>query len=325
MTAPPDIRLRVLRLLSGERRTEDLHRILLWLRFRTRGRAPNLKDVGDFISHRDLRETGVTWERARDFCHVAEWVLSASDGVERRSIEMARKAVFASFRIHGPARAKAQFGVGAKRVEQALTRAMAAVNYIDFTTGEADMDDSLTPLEVAVLRFYIWEFRTPKGMTPEVLANELIELLSAEGLLSRSERQRLVEAAAFICVYAMSQMHGSTIVLAEGRDDTHVPLTLSYRAGKLRLSLMHMVAKTMVLTDVVATDLTPEDWLAPELITGPTDIVWVPVEFGPGGKLVPIEAAKLADRRVRLDLPDALAGDAELMPYLFDHVVGRRA
>src|SRR5207253_4805413 len=73
MTTPPDIRPRIERLLRGERRAEDAHRIFQWQRGRTKGRAPAVKDVGDFIGHRDERTEGVAWDQGINSFNMVEY------------------------------------------------------------------------------------------------------------------------------------------------------------------------------------------------------------------------------------------------------------
>lgn len=61
-----DIRVRVKRILRGERRQYVFDRIFLYLRTRHCGRQ-SLQEIGAFIAHRDQREKGpVTNKRAAD-------------------------------------------------------------------------------------------------------------------------------------------------------------------------------------------------------------------------------------------------------------------
>jgi hypothetical protein len=67
--APPDaanreMRKRIERLLGGERKTEDLRCLFSDQRFRTEGRS--VREIGDFIAHRDRRDKGAVFEVVAD-------------------------------------------------------------------------------------------------------------------------------------------------------------------------------------------------------------------------------------------------------------------
>lgn len=70
-----DLQRRVQRLLSADCRTEDLDRIFLGLRGLAGCRA-SLREIGDFVAHRDQREKGPITQRVRDLavsCHSWTW------------------------------------------------------------------------------------------------------------------------------------------------------------------------------------------------------------------------------------------------------------
>jgi hypothetical protein len=70
-----DLQRRVQRLLSGDCRIEDLDRIFLGVRGRAGCRA-SLREIGDFVAHRDQREKGPITQRVRDLavtCHSWIW------------------------------------------------------------------------------------------------------------------------------------------------------------------------------------------------------------------------------------------------------------
>jgi len=69
-----DLKLRVARLVRGERRTEDLDRLFLGLR-----QAPRvgscIREIGDFVAHRNRREKGLITRQAQDvFKSFRSWI-----------------------------------------------------------------------------------------------------------------------------------------------------------------------------------------------------------------------------------------------------------
>lgn len=61
----PDLRLRVQRLLRGERRHDDVDPLFLGLRDRAGGREI-IREIGDFVAHRDERDRGTVLQQTSD-------------------------------------------------------------------------------------------------------------------------------------------------------------------------------------------------------------------------------------------------------------------
>ena len=60
-----DHKLRVARLMRGERRVADLHSLFSDLRMQEPGRA-SIREVGHFAAHRHERDAGISLSRAND-------------------------------------------------------------------------------------------------------------------------------------------------------------------------------------------------------------------------------------------------------------------
>jgi hypothetical protein len=92
-----DLQRRVQRLLRGDRRSDDLDRIFLSLRERSYGRA-SIREIGDFVAHRDKREKGLVTEKVRDiFTSFEAWIRSLLG--EAPTLDSASKVATANLRI----------------------------------------------------------------------------------------------------------------------------------------------------------------------------------------------------------------------------------
>src|SRR5450759_1802598 len=80
------LRIRVERLLRDDFRVEDLTTLFLALRDRCEGREA-IREIGDFVAHRDERTKGITTTAVRDFFTSSRFVVEYN--LAKKSLSMA--------------------------------------------------------------------------------------------------------------------------------------------------------------------------------------------------------------------------------------------
>lgn len=198
-----DLRLRLRRLCAGERRVDDLDRLYLGLRERSR-ELEFVREVGDFIAHRDTREKGLLTSVFHD-------VFTSFDVWSRpvRGVPVGREdvisAAYANLRLASDEQLMARCGGTRAQVTTRLNKAVAKVGQKPLKEGEFR---ALGFLGTA----FIWK----PAFTAEQLIEQFVQALCLAGLLDEEERGRLSEVHTFITLHALAVMHGSVLKLPNG-------------------------------------------------------------------------------------------------------------
>jgi hypothetical protein len=199
-----DLQRRVQRLLSGDCRTEDLDRIFLGLRGRT-GCRTSLREIGDFVAHRDQREKGPITQRVRDLavsCHSWTWQQFGRGPSLKQAIVIAE----ANLRIATDAQLDNKFKLKRAVVRSVLKQAISKVQ-----AGK-----NLTDREYRIFNYlgtaFIWN---PMFRDSEVI-DDLGFALRDAGLITKADQDRLPIIGPFIALYVIALMHGAAILLDNG-------------------------------------------------------------------------------------------------------------
>src|SRR5262249_25558883 len=147
MSAPLDIRPIVKNLLSGARRVDQTKRLFEWLRFRTGAKAPSVKDIGDFLAHRDERDRGITWELGRDYCLLA----AKPAGKLPHTPAAISDALLATFRLIGADGILNMTGTAYNKIQDYLEGALKKIQ--SFDGKNVSFSTQLDPQEDAAFRF----------------------------------------------------------------------------------------------------------------------------------------------------------------------------
>jgi hypothetical protein len=198
-----DLRLRLRRLCAGETRTDDLDRLYLGLRERAKD-CEIVREIGDFIAHRDTREKGLLTSVFRD-------VLTSLDIWSRpmRGVLVGREdviaAAHANLRLASDEQLLAGCGGTRAQVTTRLTKAIAKMGQRPLKDGEIK---ALSYLGTA----FIWK----PAFTAEQLIEQFGQALSLVGLIDEEEGAHLSDAHTFITLHALAVMHGSILKLPNG-------------------------------------------------------------------------------------------------------------
>lgn len=200
-----ELRLRVVRLLRGERRPEDLSALFLSQRDKPHTKGPE-KEVGDFIAHRDMRTQGQSHLKTRAFVAVVD--VNYSGGTA--PLEQQCSALRWAFDIHDPALITSEMGLATDR--HAVLRSMVG----RIVAKDLGAKVPLNPLEAKLLAL-LRKLAPPAVFTPRELIESFAGTLRKSSLLRPEEVPAFLELEAFVSLFAVAKMHGSELDLGSGR------------------------------------------------------------------------------------------------------------
>jgi hypothetical protein len=274
--AAEEHRLRVGRLMRGDRNVTDLDRLFADLRFADPGR-PTVTEIGDFAAHREERNKGIAMRRASDIQISARIWVRQHFGIVP-SIEDARAAGFANLKIAtdeqirrqlGTNRqvARSQFIQGLKQLERGQMPSAKQKAAVDYLGGS-----------------FVWQF----AFDDATLAGEFADVLIESGALAASDRDAFIGIAPFFALHAITLMHGARLELP---DRQFAPLRAVVRAetGTLRVvadvPVENFGKPIGCIVTIFETGLAAADHCDVELPGDPLTAVF-PLEIGRDGRLV---------------------------------------
>lgn len=196
-----DLLARAARLGAGERRVEDLDRLFLGLRDRHCGRASFL-EIGHFVAHRTERNRGLVTQVARDvFTSISVWSLGFRNRKPSRA-DLAR-AARANFRLASDLQIEQGCGLGRTAAERRLNSGLRK-----FQRGE-----TITDTEAEVLVYLGNRFIWKPAFTDDELFGDFCHVLLRNGIIDQEGVKALETCKAFIALYAIACMHGTSIRL----------------------------------------------------------------------------------------------------------------
>jgi hypothetical protein len=199
-----DLQKRVQRLLRGERRSDDLDRLFLGLRDRSHGRE-SVREIGDFVAHRDQREKGPVTQKARDvFLSFHSWFrIRAGQPFDLAHI---RKVSAANLRVATDDQIAARLG---------LTRSVAK-SVLEQALRKLEKGKDATPRERLAVDYFGGAFIWNPAFTDAIVTDDLASLLVKTGFLAVADRPAFEAMSPFIALYVITLIHGSTVLLDDG-------------------------------------------------------------------------------------------------------------
>ena len=291
-----EVKGRMQRFLGGEQRPDDLAQVFLALR--AKASAPLVREIGDFIAHRDERSKGYLWTRARHLS--AMWAA----GLDRSgSTAIAKAGLLACLRLTDATEAVARSGMSVPQIESAISSAVRKLEVA--ANGRLGPARKLHQAEEIVLRLFD-PLRFRSYFTQETLLSQLISELIRQGVLSDGQEVNLLKQGAYITVFSFHQMHRTIIRLPTGqpgmlylansmRDDGE------YLAVHCRLTIPGF--SIPVVNEVALSECRVEDWV-PTITAFPLQPYGAPAGFvglreserydfyqDDGGRLSPLDEA----------------------------------
>jgi hypothetical protein len=278
-----DLRSRTRRLLSGDRRVDDLDRLYLGQRgARSRNKMAFL-EIGDFVAHRNLRNKGLITQAGRDvFTSLDVWSMHLRGVSATRSDRV--RAARSNLRLANDMQLK-EAGCGSRTV---------ASSRLDSAIAKFERGQPLGVRERTIFEYMGSRFIWRPAFEAHQLTREFADVLILNGLMDAIDRSKLESAEPFIALHALAIMHQSSITLGGGAS---ARLYAGYANVDRRLEVKIQIVFRELAKPVIApvclflTDLMPEGHCDSSLI-GPSDPVlpdhWSgPIEVTPAGILAP--------------------------------------
>jgi hypothetical protein len=224
------VRRRVERLLQGERRPDDLTRIFMHMRDRSDGRE-SVQEIGDFVAHQNDRIKGlVTRSSRRRFKELQfqlEYILdgemkseSLPQGVKDFLLYNVENLDNSYFKKGSISRSNAYHLV------QSINKKLKLLDNGRWSAYDTQSGSWLiTDEEIALFNKLLHVLVIAPVFTGEQLCQDIKGALKINALLRKGEMKAFNDAFAFIQLYAVSVMNGSTIVLQDGSKATLVAST----------------------------------------------------------------------------------------------------
>jgi hypothetical protein len=253
-----DHRLRVDRLLRGERKITDLHTLFSDLRMCRPGRA-SVQEIGHFAAHREERDSGISLARANDIQTSAKLWFRQQNGItpDARHLE---EAGLANLRIIPDNVIKKKFAISRQTATQSFKKAIGK-----FETGRLLKERELLMLQTFGLSM-MWQF----AFNDNALWSDFVDLLIQEGSLTGENRQSFDAVSSFVSLYALNIMHGARLKMADGKT-TWLRLAEAEEGGFLRIKAEIPVsdyAKPITISvPMFESTLMSGDYCDPKLLT----------------------------------------------------------
>lgn len=203
---PTELRQRVERYLRGDCRVADLDRIFLGLRDRCHGLA-SIREIGDFVAHRDQREKGAVTDTVRDIHLSLDSWLHQGEG-RFPDLAKAKRICAANLRTATDAQLGARLGLRREVVKSVLTQAIKKI--------EANRFEKVTKREQAVFNYLAGAFIWNPAFTDEQVGGDLAAFLTKTGALRPEERAAFDANHDFLALYVTALMHDSAVVMDDG-------------------------------------------------------------------------------------------------------------
>jgi len=203
---PTELRQRVERYLRGDCRVADLDRIFLGLRDQCHGLA-SIREIGDFVAHRDQREKGAVTNTVRDIHLSLDSWLHQGEG-RFPDLAKAKRICAANLRTATDAQLDARLGLRREVVKSVLAQAIRKM--------DADRFEKVTKREQEVFNYLAGAFIWNPAFTDEQVGSELAVLLTKTGALRSVERAAFDANHDFLTLYVTALMHDSAVVMDDG-------------------------------------------------------------------------------------------------------------
>jgi hypothetical protein len=210
------LRIRVERLLKGDKRPEDVAALFLALRDYSGGREC-VTEIGNFVAHRGERNVGITTREARDFFSTVQFY---TDCVHRnRPINLfdlpknISSLLEGSFRRTPNDMIRRHLSMNRQTAERRLSELRSRL-YSD-AQGKVILKWP-TDLDQAILGCLLGHVTARPAFTDQHLIEQFTESLAANGLIQKSELKTFKSLREFVGLFAVANMHLCVIDLGDG-------------------------------------------------------------------------------------------------------------
>ncbi|WP_432343909.1 hypothetical protein WMC41_13520 [Shinella yambaruensis] len=273
-----DIKRRVDRIARGTGRHEDFVNIFLFFRTHHCGRL-SVRDVGDFIAHREERGRGEVTDRARDMLLSCRHWLLTENGITP-SLEDIKEAVQATLRVATEKQIKDAVGLDKGQAKAALKTALS----------KAEDGGVLKDKERRVLNYLGRTFIWNVAYTDVSLMEDLVHVLKFHDYLDDADAIRFREARTFLALYVIATLHGTPLTMKTEA----VTLRATFRQEtkqlglKAELPVANLGKPISASVFLFSTELAAAEHCDPSLLDT-ANWTGLPLEVSSEGKLAVIE------------------------------------
>lgn len=284
------LRLRVERLLRGNKRAEDLSALFLALRDYSGGREC-VMEIGNFIAHRGERRIGITTKEVRDFFITTRFVMEMVRQNRPPDLLDLPKNILdlleSAFRRTSNDSIRQQL----KMNRQAAYKCLADLRsrLLSDTHGHIALMWP-TDFDQALLKCVLGHITARAAFTDLQLIEQLSACLHANSLLMKNEMRAFNSLREFVGLFAIANMHLCVIDLGDGTyAELEAGSTLSQGmigvSGSAHLPGFHKNVRFASI--FFQTSISVFDYSTPDLHpTSDQDGKWgYPIELAPSGKL----------------------------------------
>ncbi|MCP4616484.1 MAG: hypothetical protein GY844_08595 [Bradyrhizobium sp.] len=225
------MRARVVRLLSGDVRADDLSRLFLYARDRCDGREA-VQEIGDFVAHHSERTKGIITRSTRDWFATARFAAARAQG----EIDPQRlPVVMPEFLRANVQRLEQKYlrKAGLSKASAVKATAALASKLIRNADGTYSLPTTLTRDDITLFNVLAGSWVAKAAFDGERLCEDYWETLKSNGLISKSELREVSTLNAAVQLFAIANIHGCAVTMTDG---TSIELRATPKDGPLGVS-----------------------------------------------------------------------------------------
>lgn len=267
-----EIKARVDRFVKGERSSQDLRIMFIWLGEQANC-ARSIKEIRDFHSHPDGRDRGISNEKARLITNnivLANFFNNYDGIIDNSNMSVLRTIIMDKFDLSDGQDVFNIFGQKKEDVRKALKEALPY--FIGLRKGIPVSTAPLSYHQSEVLRTLSTDFLhidVSAVLSDDIVIEELFHSLDKSGLVNNSDYSSVLGHRDWVAAYCLSALHLTSIKLAGG-----AYATLQVGLGYFEDSSEHLALNcafklrqkgTTWIFPLFATNLLPKNWCDPAL------------------------------------------------------------
>jgi hypothetical protein len=264
------LRARVIRLLRGEFRADDLTRLFLYARDRCDGRE-SVQEVGDFVAHHDERNKGIVTRTVRDWFAITTFKMP--NGLRQDLSWNLLPSNFPSF-LSAMSRRLSHTVIkrdaGLSGAEAAKMISVINKKFAMNADGTLTVTNKHTPKEMKVMECFMNYIPVLTAFTGDRLFDDFAGTLRSHALLEKSELRKFAELKPAVMLFAITVMHRCLVVLDDG---AITQLEASPSASGISVNALVPVVnhgqpnEVRVASPIFTADLETEQYCDPSLLS----------------------------------------------------------
>lgn len=211
-----EARIRLVRLMSGAGRPDDVVRLFNLLRFKSHG-ASAFREVADFIAHCDDRTKGVVTDELRDAFDVLRFQAPSMGGPPLNWQDLPadfKELMRRNFRRLDPLSIRERTGCARKQAKKTLDEALETL--IARANGRIFQQLPMNQMQASVLALCASTCVIKPAFTGDGLFKDFVFVMKRNGLITDGDKKNIVKTRDAVILTAVQYMHQATVVLEDG-------------------------------------------------------------------------------------------------------------